>query len=71
MEMLTEHPPWHMLEPMAALFKIANSRTADYKLGDNVSQAARSFIERCFSDQKSRPVAIELLQDPFVQEKYG
>lgn len=65
-EMLTKNPPWHDLEPMAALFKIANEKKARYTLGDHVSQSARSFIEKTFLEESRRPTAEELLGDPFV-----
>jgi len=70
-EMLTGHPPWHELEPMAALFKIAHQKKAQYTLGSHVSEQARHFIQRTFANQKDRPVASELLLDPFIVTEYG
>lgn len=70
-EMLTKNPPWHELEPMAALFKIANEKKARYKLGDHVSSQAREFIEKAFLEASDRPSANDLLSHSFIIQGYG
>lgn len=70
-EMLTKHPPYHELEPMAALFKIAQEKKAKYTLDDRVSTTARAFIERIFVEESCRPSAYELLEDDFVTSGYS
>ena len=42
-EMLTTKPPWHELEAIAALFKIATEATKP-DLPDHVSECVRDFI---------------------------
>ena len=42
-EMLTTKPPWHELEAVAALFKIATEPTVPH-LPDHASEPARDFI---------------------------
>lgn len=71
MEMLTKHPPWHELEAMAALFKIANLRKAQYTLDAKVSKLAREFIEKTFAPEANRPKAEELLRDPWLASGCG
>ncbi|XP_067942703.1 mitogen-activated protein kinase kinase kinase 3-like [Watersipora subatra] len=70
-EMLTKHPPWHELEAMAALFKIANLKKAQYVLDKKVSKLAREFIEKTFAPETQRPKAEELLRDPWLASGYG
>lgn len=70
-EMLTKHPPWHELEAMAALFKIANLKKAQYTLDSKVSKLAREFIERTFAAEAQRPKAEELLRNPWLASGYG
>lgn len=70
-EMLTKNPPWHELEPMAALFKIAKEGRAKFTLGDHVSTLAHKFIEQTFLDETNRPNALALLQHPFVSAGPG
>ena len=68
--MLTRHPPWHELEAMAALFKIANLKRAEYVLDKKVSKQAREFIEKTFAPEAQRPKAEELLRDPWLASGY-
>lgn len=69
--MLTKHPPWHELEAMAALFKIANMQRAHYVLDDKVSHQAREFLKRTFSPETKRPKAEDLLLDPWLASGYS
>jgi len=69
--MLTKHPPWHELEAMAALFKIANLKKAHYVLDDKVSIHAKQFLERCFAQEGKRAKAEDLLRDPWLASGHG
>ncbi|XP_062518818.1 mitogen-activated protein kinase kinase kinase 2-like isoform X2 [Corticium candelabrum] len=65
-EMLTTKPPWHELEAVAALFKIATEPTVPH-LPEDVSDPARDFIHRALTrDPADRPSADELLKHEFV-----
>jgi serine/threonine protein kinase len=65
-EMLTTKPPWHELEAVAALFKIATEPTIPH-LPDHASEPARDFIQLALTnDPADRPSAEELLRHEFV-----
>ncbi|XP_065834384.1 mitogen-activated protein kinase kinase kinase 3-like [Oscarella lobularis] len=65
-EMLTTKPPWHELEAIAALFKIATEATKP-DLPDHVSECVRDFIAiTLIMDKETRPSADKLLDHGFV-----
>lgn len=70
-EMLTKHPPWHELEAMAALFKIANFSRASYVLDDQITREAREFLNCIFVQVEKRPKAKELLKIQWLRHGYG
>ena len=69
--MLTKHPPWHELEAMAALFKIASFTKASYQLDDNISKDAREFLNCIFVPVEKRPKAKDLLKTTWLHAGYG
>lgn len=70
-EMLTKHPPWHELEAMAALFKIASFSKASYQLDDNISKEAREFLNCIFVPVEKRPKAKDLFKTRWLHAGYG
>lgn len=69
--MLTKHPPWHELEAMAALFKIASFSKANYVLDDQISGEAREFLNCIFVPVDKRPKAKDLLKKSWLLAGYS
>jgi len=68
-EMLTGNPPFHELEGIAAMYRIANCTHPVYQLPSNASKSAVDFLVRCFVvDPDRRCSAKELLNDPFIKD---
>lgn len=66
-EMLTGNPPWHELEGVAAIFKIATENPPISEVSRRVSSSAAEFIALCFRRNKNdRPSTKDLLRHPFV-----
>ena len=65
-EMLTQHPPWHEFETMAAIFKIATTDKPQYTLPKKTSKVTEEFLELCFyKDPVRRRSGEDLLQHKF------
>ncbi|XP_078356528.1 mitogen-activated protein kinase kinase kinase 3-like [Oculina patagonica] len=70
-EMLTGNPPLGDLEPAAAIFRIGSKPTVP-NLPENVSQAARDFIQAALTwEPGKRPWSHELLSYKFVQHRFA
>lgn len=68
-EMLSGNPPWHKFEGIAAIYRIATSPAPEYKLPPSTSDVAHGFLLKCFiKEYDKRPLASELLSDPFVNK---
>jgi len=66
-EMLSGNPPWHELEGVAAIFKIATEMPPIGEVSQKVSRAAADFLALCFQrDKNNRPSANELRRHLFV-----
>ncbi len=66
--MLSGKPPFHQLEPLAALFKIVTAAKPDYVLPAGISKEAQNFLELTFrKDPKQRPSARQLRTHPFCR----
>jgi len=69
-EMLTGNPPWHELEGVAAIFKIATEMPPIGEVSRKVSSAAADFLALCFQrDKDNRPSAKDLCRHAFVSGK--
>ncbi|XP_057965336.1 mitogen-activated protein kinase kinase kinase 3 isoform X1 [Malania oleifera] len=69
LEMATSKPPWSQYEGVAAIFKIGNSKDIP-EIPENLSNNAKDFVKRCLQREPSaRPMALELLDHPFVQDQ--
>ena len=65
--MLTGHPPWHELEGVAAIFKIATEKPPISEVTRSVTKEAADFLDLCFQRNKDkRPSAKDLLRHQFV-----
>ena len=65
--MLTGNPPWHELEGVAAIFKIATEMPPIGEVSRRVSNAAAEFLALCFQrDKEDRPSAKDLRHHVFV-----
>ena len=63
-ELITGYPPFHGMEPMAAVFNLIEGRSP---IPDNISVQLRSFLEGCFHLAPcSRPTAEQLLQHEWI-----
>ena len=76
-ELLTEHPPYFDLQPMAALFRIVQDAhpplpDAVGPAGVPVSRNLRDFLLKCFKKEPlMRPPAETLLSHPWVRTGKG
>ncbi|TVT99869.1 hypothetical protein EJB05_54722 [Eragrostis curvula] len=67
-EMATARHPWHPLEPVQAMFRIAVKKDTP-QIPDTLSDEGKSFLQLCFNhDPATRPTAIQLMDHPFVRE---
>ncbi|KAI9335129.1 hypothetical protein BDR26DRAFT_866213 [Obelidium mucronatum] len=67
-EMADGRPPYHDIHPMRAIFMIPTKPPPKLEDEERYSKVFRSFVARCLTkDQKARPSAEELLNDPFIR----
>ncbi|KAJ3029513.1 UNVERIFIED_CONTAM: Serine/threonine-protein kinase 3 [Siphonaria sp. JEL0065] len=67
-EMADGRPPYHDIHPMRAIFMIPTKPPPKLEEEERYSKVFRSFVARCLTkDQKARPSAEELLNDPFIR----
>lgn len=67
-EMATARHPWHPLEDVPALFKIANSKDIP-EIPESISKEGKDFLSLCLKrDPLERPSATQLLDHPFVYD---
>ncbi|KAJ3074580.1 Serine/threonine-protein kinase 4 [Podochytrium sp. JEL0797] len=67
-EMADGRPPYYDIHPMRAIFMIPTKPPPKLEEEERYSKVFRSFVQRCLTkDQKSRPTAEELLNDPFIR----
>jgi serine/threonine protein kinase len=68
-EMLTGHPPWHELEGVAVIYRIATQHPPVYRLPDSISRTLRAVIASCFAlNSDIRPSAETLLKNAMFTE---
>lgn len=66
-EMLTGNPPYHDMEPYAALFRIANTNKIEFQSSEPLSAEMQSFIDQMFiSNPHERATAETLLRCGFL-----
>jgi len=68
-ELVTGFPPYHDLNAVAALFKMADTPPA---IPSNLSSNAASFLQVCLTkDRKRRPTAAHLTKHTFLNNENG